>query len=71
MSPICSNPTAIISKSYERKDSRAPYIAPFSSRGPNRITPNILKVTSWYNIQSIQPIQGHLLIYKLSLDGVA
>ncbi|KAL9316298.1 hypothetical protein ACSQ67_017299 [Phaseolus vulgaris] len=39
-----SNPTAIISKSYEGIDSAAPYIAPFSSRGPNTITPNILKV---------------------------
>ena len=44
MSPICSNPAAIISKSYEGIDSAAPYIAPFSSRGPNTITPNILKV---------------------------
>ena len=56
MSPICSNPTAIISKSYEGIDSAAPYIPRFSSRGPNTITRNILKVTSWYNIQSIQPI---------------
>jgi len=40
------NPTATIFKSYEGKDSFAPYIAPFSSRGPNVITPDILKVTS-------------------------
>ena len=41
---ICSNPTATIFQSYEGIDSSAPYIAPFSSRGPNKITPNILKV---------------------------
>jgi len=40
-----SNPTATIFKSNELKDSLAPYIVSFSSRGPNAITPNILKVT--------------------------
>ncbi|XP_068487862.1 cucumisin-like isoform X2 [Phaseolus vulgaris] len=63
-----SNPTAIISKSYERKDSRAPYIAPFSSRGPNRITPNILKpdiaapgvdiLAAWSPISPISSVKG-------------
>ncbi|TKY53554.1 Cucumisin protein [Spatholobus suberectus] len=38
-----SNPTAVIFKSNEGNDSLAPYIASFSSRGPNSITPNILK----------------------------
>ncbi|KAI5434261.1 hypothetical protein KIW84_021216 [Lathyrus oleraceus] len=37
------NPTATIFKSEEVEDSLSPYIASFSSRGPNPITPNILK----------------------------
>ncbi|KAK7372432.1 hypothetical protein VNO80_05810 [Phaseolus coccineus] len=63
-----SNPTAIISKSYEGIDSAAPYIAPFSSRGPNAITPNILKpdiaapgvdiLASWSPISPISGVQG-------------
>ncbi|KAL2326647.1 hypothetical protein Fmac_025705 [Flemingia macrophylla] len=40
---LTSNPTAIIFKSHEGKDSLAPYIASFSSRGPNAITADILK----------------------------
>lgn len=40
-----SDPTATIFKSNEGKDSFAPYIASFSSTGPNAITPDILKVT--------------------------
>ncbi|XP_028779752.1 cucumisin-like [Neltuma alba] len=38
-----SNPTATIFKSNEGKDSLSPYVASFSSRGPNPITPDILK----------------------------
>ncbi|RDX79323.1 hypothetical protein CR513_40266, partial [Mucuna pruriens] len=38
-----SNPTATIFKSYEGKDSSDPFIIPFSSRGPNKITPDLLK----------------------------
>ncbi|KAA0034649.1 hypothetical protein IC582_022808 [Cucumis melo] len=38
-----SIPTATIKKSTERKRKRAPSVASFSSRGPNPITPNILK----------------------------
>ncbi|XP_027329580.1 cucumisin-like [Abrus precatorius] len=37
------NPTASIFKSTEGKDSSAPYIPYFSSRGPNKVTPDILK----------------------------
>ncbi|TKY56804.1 Cucumisin protein [Spatholobus suberectus] len=37
------NPVATIFKSNQGKDASAPYIAPFSSRGPNAITPDILK----------------------------
>jgi len=48
-----SNPTATIFKSYEGKDPLAPYIDSFSGRGPNKITPNILKVTSRHNIYTI------------------
>ncbi|KAK7300777.1 hypothetical protein RJT34_11627 [Clitoria ternatea] len=38
-----SNPTATILRSLEGRDSNAPYVAPFSSRGPNRITPDLLQ----------------------------
>ncbi|XP_020588217.1 LOW QUALITY PROTEIN: cucumisin-like [Phalaenopsis equestris] len=38
-----SNPTASISKSQTALDAAAPYVASFSSRGPNPITSNILK----------------------------
>ncbi|MED6170746.1 hypothetical protein PIB30_034013 [Stylosanthes scabra] len=38
-----NNATATIFKSDEVRDSLAPYVASFSSRGPNPITPNILK----------------------------
>ncbi|KAK2968581.1 hypothetical protein RJ640_009409 [Escallonia rubra] len=37
------NPSAIIYKSNEVKDTLAPYVATFSSRGPNTITNDILK----------------------------
>ncbi|TQD89418.1 hypothetical protein C1H46_025061 [Malus baccata] len=37
------NPTATIWKSTEGMDALAPYVPPFSSRGPNPNTPNILK----------------------------
>ncbi|KAI0519100.1 hypothetical protein KFK09_006540 [Dendrobium nobile] len=38
-----SNPTASIYKSEGVFDATAPYVASFSSRGPNPLTPNILK----------------------------
>ncbi|KAK7378467.1 hypothetical protein VNO80_03909 [Phaseolus coccineus] len=67
-----SNPAAIISKSYEGIDSSAPYIAPFSSRGPNRITPDILKpdiaapgvsiLASWSPLSPISGVKGDLRI---------
>ncbi|WRX11658.1 Peptidase S8/S53 domain - like 10 [Theobroma cacao] len=38
-----STPTATIFKSNEANDSLAPYVVSFSSRGPNPITPDILK----------------------------
>ncbi|KAA8534154.1 hypothetical protein F0562_031653 [Nyssa sinensis] len=38
-----SEPTATILKSIESKDSLAPYVVSFSSRGPNPITRDILK----------------------------
>jgi hypothetical protein len=41
---ITRNATATIFKSEEVEDLMSPYIASFSSRGPNPITPNILKV---------------------------
>ncbi|KAL2333302.1 hypothetical protein Fmac_014515 [Flemingia macrophylla] len=38
-----SNPTATIFKSDEIKDTLAPFVASFSSRGPSHVTPEILK----------------------------
>ncbi|XP_042428681.1 subtilisin-like protease SBT4.3 [Zingiber officinale] len=40
---LCKNPVANIHKSEEVFDSEAPLVASFSSRGPNTITPDILK----------------------------
>ncbi|XP_052198206.1 cucumisin-like [Diospyros lotus] len=40
---LTSDPTATIFKSYAGNDTQAPYVASFSSRGPNKITPDILK----------------------------
>ncbi|XP_038874300.1 cucumisin-like [Benincasa hispida] len=40
---LTSLPTATISKSIEGKHEAAPFVASFSSRGPNPTTPNILK----------------------------
>ncbi|PSR93150.1 Cucumisin like [Actinidia chinensis var. chinensis] len=37
-----SNPTATIFKSYEVNETLAPFVASFSSRGPNRITKDVL-----------------------------
>ncbi|KAK7300772.1 hypothetical protein RJT34_11622 [Clitoria ternatea] len=63
-----SNPTATIFKSYEGKDSNAPYVASFSSRGPNAITPDILKpditapgvdiLAAWSPISPISGVKG-------------
>ncbi|KAI9078364.1 hypothetical protein K1719_039740 [Acacia pycnantha] len=41
--PCTKQPTATIFKSNEGKDPLSPYVASFSSRGPNPITPDILK----------------------------
>ena len=38
-------PTATIFRSVDFMDKNAPAAADFSSRGPNAISPNILKVT--------------------------
>ncbi|XP_054799747.1 cucumisin-like [Prosopis cineraria] len=63
-----SNPTATIYKSNEGKDSLSPYVASFSSRGPNVITPNILKpdiaapgvdiIAAWSPISPISHAKG-------------
>ncbi|KAJ1389152.1 Peptidase S8/S53 domain [Sesbania bispinosa] len=62
------NPTATIFKSDEVKDSLSPYIASFSSRGPNPITPNILKpdiaapgvnvLAAWTPLDPISEVKG-------------
>ncbi|XP_028776217.1 cucumisin-like [Neltuma alba] len=63
-----SNPTATIYKSNEGKDPFSPYIASFSSRGPNTIIPNILKpdiaapgvdiIAAWSPISPISGVKG-------------
>ncbi|KAL2326648.1 hypothetical protein Fmac_025706 [Flemingia macrophylla] len=65
---LTSNPTAIIFTSHEGKDSPAPYIASFSSRGPNAITADILKpdlaapgvdiLAAWSPIGSVSGVKG-------------
>lgn len=42
---VMHRPTAKINRSVEVKDELAPFIVSFSSRGPNLITRDILKVT--------------------------
>ncbi|XP_073221193.1 cucumisin-like [Cicer arietinum] len=63
-----SFPTATIRKSREVKDTLAPVVASFSSRGPNNATPEILKpdlvapgvdiIASWSPISPISDIIG-------------
>ncbi|XVE99662.1 hypothetical protein REPUB_Repub03eG0219000 [Reevesia pubescens] len=63
-----SNPTATIFKSTESNDTMAPYVASFSSRGPNPITPDILKpdlsapgvdiLAAWSLISPVSQIEG-------------
>ncbi|XP_027368499.1 cucumisin-like [Abrus precatorius] len=62
------NPTATIFKSEELKDTLAPEVASFSSRGPNIVTPEILKpdliapgvniIASWSPISPASGIDG-------------
>ncbi|XP_054799595.1 LOW QUALITY PROTEIN: cucumisin-like [Prosopis cineraria] len=62
------NPTATIYKSNEGKDSLSPYVASFSSRGPNMITPDILKpdisapgvdiIAAWSPISPVSEAKG-------------
>ncbi|KAF7831004.1 cucumisin-like [Senna tora] len=63
-----SKATATIFKSNEIKDSLAPYVASFSSRGPNPITPNVLKpdiaapgvniLAAWSPIAPVSGVKG-------------
>ncbi|XVE69290.1 hypothetical protein DITRI_Ditri09bG0139900 [Diplodiscus trichospermus] len=62
------SPTATIFKSNEANDTLAPYIVSFSSRGPNPITPDILKpdisapgvhiLAAWSPISPISSVKG-------------
>ncbi|QCE01275.1 Peptidase S8 [Vigna unguiculata] len=71
------NPEATISKSFEEKDSSALYVAPFSSRGPNMVTPNILKpdiaapgvdiLASWSALSSISGVKGDKRVSNLNI----
>ncbi|KAK4277902.1 hypothetical protein QN277_015823 [Acacia crassicarpa] len=72
-----SNPTAAIYKTNEGKDSLAPYVASFSSRGPNMITPNILKpdiaapgvdiIAAWPSITPISNEKGDKRLSKFNI----
>ncbi|KAK4278448.1 hypothetical protein QN277_016293 [Acacia crassicarpa] len=72
-----SNPTVAIYKTNEGKDSLAPYVASFSSRGPNMITPNILKpdiaapgvdiIAAWPPITPISKVQGDKRLSKFNI----
>ncbi|XVE69291.1 hypothetical protein DITRI_Ditri09bG0140000 [Diplodiscus trichospermus] len=63
-----SSPTATIFRSNEANDTLAPYIVSFSSRGPNPITPDILKpdisapgvhvLAAWSPFSPISEVQG-------------
>ncbi|KAK7355304.1 hypothetical protein VNO80_14558 [Phaseolus coccineus] len=74
---LSSNPTATIFKSNEAKDSLAPYIVSFSSRGPNAITPNILKpdlaapgvniLAAWSPISPVSEVKGDKRIANYSI----
>ncbi|KAI4313545.1 hypothetical protein L6164_026517 [Bauhinia variegata] len=62
------NPTATIFRSEEVKNTLAPAVVSFSSRGPNRLTPDILKpdlvapgvyvLASWSEISPISGVEG-------------
>ncbi|TKY56806.1 Cucumisin protein [Spatholobus suberectus] len=66
--PITRNATATIFKSEEINDGLIPFIASFSSRGPNPITPNTLKpdiaapgvevIAAWSPIDPISSVKG-------------
>lgn len=49
----CSNPIATIKMSDEWNDTLAPTVVSFSSRGPNPITPDILKVIIFFFLDYI------------------
>ena len=72
-----SNPTASILKSIEVNDTLAPYVPPFSSRGPNPITHDLLKVayaiildflltysTAFSSLYHVNPIQHFHLPFE-------
>ncbi|XP_057441877.1 cucumisin-like isoform X2 [Lotus japonicus] len=72
------NATATILKSDEVKNTLSPYVAGFSSRGPNPITPNILKpdiaapgvsvLAAWSPLNSISEFEGDKR--KLSYNAI-
>ncbi|CAO2837987.1 unnamed protein product [Amaranthus hypochondriacus] len=65
---LSSTPFGTILKSVEGKDTRAPYVASFSSRGPHPFSPNILKpdlvapgvsiLAAWSPIAPVSSIDG-------------
>ncbi|KAI4306763.1 hypothetical protein L6164_030012 [Bauhinia variegata] len=62
------NPNATIFKSNEEKDTSAPFVVSFSSRGPNHVTPEILKpdlvapgveiLASWSPVSPVSEVEG-------------
>ncbi|KAE8689602.1 Cucumisin [Hibiscus syriacus] len=65
---LTRTPTATIFKSTEDNDSLAPYVVSFSSRGPNPITPDIIKpdlsapgvyiLAAWSELSPVSSIEG-------------
>ncbi|XP_027364352.1 cucumisin-like [Abrus precatorius] len=74
-----SNPSAIIFRSDEGKDSLAPYVASFSSRGPNPITPEVLKpdiaapgvdiLAAWSRVGSVSGVKGDKRIANYNIES--
>ncbi|CAJ1970957.1 unnamed protein product [Sphenostylis stenocarpa] len=72
-----STPAAIIYRSHEGKDPLAPFVPRFSSRGPNKVTPDILKpdiaapgvdiLAAWSPISPISSVKGETRISNFSI----
>ncbi|KAJ7964575.1 Cucumisin [Quillaja saponaria] len=71
------NPTATILKTNVGNDTLAPYVAAFSSRGPNLITPNILKpdisapgvdiLAAWSPISPVSGFEGDKRVAQFNI----
>ncbi|XVE69288.1 hypothetical protein DITRI_Ditri09bG0139800 [Diplodiscus trichospermus] len=71
------SPAATIFKSNEANDTLAPYVVSFSSRGPNPITPDILKpdisapgvniLAAWSPISPVSSVEGDKRFLKFNM----